>query len=228
MFKTFLNSKFKFANEIICSLGNNTGTGFNSSTIGNILINHPQYFKSQQDKYKKTTEILNEKRNRNFDNVSDREKEITLESDWTLNKNEEENTSSIERKFVFRQESHALEFISVVKDKCDEIDHHPSWTFTSDHAIREYTIRVNLTSHFNENNVSEKDYELAAYLTYEYERLNTFVFKSYFSKCAQLGTGLLFAFFIYSYAKKRYEKSYRRYNSFELKLNTTVGSEVCN
>ena len=53
--------------------------------------------------------------------------------------------------------------MNYIKDKANEIDHHPEW------QIKDNILRVRLTSHFNNNNLSEKDYEIAAYMSQLYD-----------------------------------------------------------
>lgn len=224
MFKTFFNSKFKFANEIVGNFSNFSGT-FNSANIGNLLINHPSYLKSKDVNYQNNLKSINDKANKNFASVVERTKEIISDTNWKLIKNEKNNTSSIENRFIFNEENHALEFISLIKEKCDELDHHPSWTYTCNHIKREYVLTINLTSHFANNNVTDKDYELAAYLTYEYEKGQKFYFNNKMRKMIILSSNVLFTMFIYSYAKLRYEKAGHMYNCFELTLNKKLATE---
>lgn len=224
MFRTFFHSKFKFANEMVCNFSSFTGS-FNSANIGNLLMNHPSYLNNKDINYQNSVKTLNEKANRNFASVVQRSKEIVLETKWKYTKNEQNNTSSIENRFVFSAESHALEFISLVKEKCDELDHHPSWTYTCDNIKQEFVLTINLTSHFANNNVTDRDFELAAYLTYEYEKGQTFYFNTKMRKMIVISFNVLFALFIFSYVKGRYEKAGRRYNSFELTLNKKLAEE---
>ena len=42
----------------------------------------------------------------------------------------------------------AIIFMNLIKDKCDELDHHPEWTLSDN------ILKIRLTSHFNKNNVS--------------------------------------------------------------------------
>jgi pterin-4a-carbinolamine dehydratase len=224
MFKTFFHSKFRFSNELVYNFSSFTGS-FNSANIGNLLMNHPSYLQNKDITYQNNLKILNEKANRNFASVIERTKEIVLETKWKLTKNEHTNTSSIDNRFVFRAENHALEFISLVKEKCDELDHHPSWTYTCDNIKQEYVLAISLTSHFANNNVTDKDYELAAYLTYEYEKGQTFYFNNKLRKMVVLSFNVLFTLFIYSYVKGRYEKAGQKYNSFQLTLNKQLANE---
>lgn len=224
MFKTFFHSKFKFANEIVCNFSSFSGS-FNSANIGNLLMNHPSYLQNKDVNYQKNVKTLNEKANKNFASVVERTKEIVLETKWILTKNEHNNTSSIDNRFVFNTEKNALEFISLVKEKCDELDHHPSWTYTCDNIKNEYVLAISLTSHFAKNNVTDKDYELAAYLTYEYEKGQTFYFNNKMRKMVVLSFNVLFTLFLISYAKGRYEKAGQKYNSFQLTLNKKLAEE---
>lgn len=225
MFKSFFHSKFKFTNEMVSSFGFNNA--FNSAQIGNLLINYPNYMANQEASTQNKQKAMSEKQKRNFQLVIERSKEIVLQSDWKYEKNSNNNTSYIEKKFTFPQERLALEFISLVKDKCDELDHHPSWTFTCDHIHNVYTLTINLTSHFSKNNVSDKDYELAAYLTYEYERIRIFYFNETFRKYIVVGASVLFVFLLYTSVRSSYYK--RNYRSYPFKnfFNPKLGSDIC-
>jgi len=105
--------------------------------------------------------------------------------------------------------------MSIIKDKCEEIDHHPEWSLGNDNVLR-----VRLTSHFLNNKISQKDYELAAFISHKYEEKGDYSFKynktvqrlvSYsFSGVVAL---LSFAVFYYSYVnfKRRNTTSYDFY-----------------
>lgn len=56
-----------------------------------------------------------------------------------------------------------MQFVDKMRPKCNELDHHPEWQIINN------VIKVKLTSHFNNNNVSAKDYELAAYFALSYD-----------------------------------------------------------
>lgn len=53
--------------------------------------------------------------------------------------------------------------MNIVKTKCDELDHHPDWSLNNN------TLTVKLTTHDNGNNVTHKDWELAAFMSQVYE-----------------------------------------------------------
>jgi len=216
MFKTFLNSKFKFSNEFFQTLGNNFSGNFNSASIGNLMINFPNYAKLQGDATKSKIQQQNDKSKRNLELISQREKEIAHDKHWELQKNDSNNTSEIITEFVFEDESTALEFISLVKEKCDELDHHPSWTYKANQLTKTYVLKINLTSHFAANNVTDKDYELAAFLTYEYEKAKTFYFNSKLRGVICTTATIAFAFFIYNYSLRRYKKATFQYNYLEI------------
>ena len=48
---------------------------------------------------------------------------------------------------------------------CTELDHHPEW------RLEGLTLKVNLTSHFRDNTVSEKDYQLAQEMNFVFKNL---------------------------------------------------------
>lgn len=210
MFKSFYTNKFKFTHDFVSSFSGFSAQG-GSLSIGNYLINYPAYQSivnnKLEDKYKKLNNIS--KNNKNL--INEYQKELIDSSKWEYLKSADESnkkfneddkdnsTSSLNRKYYFSHEHDALEFINIMKEKCDEIDHHPSWTFICNHASKSYCININLSSHFNNNNVSEKDYELAIYLEYEFER-----YKLLFGKRQvrfYIGLSLTFLLFLYLYNK---------------------------
>jgi hypothetical protein len=65
-----------------------------------------------------------------------------------------------------------VNFINLVKDKCDQIDHHPEW------SVHDNQLDVKLTSHYLGNKVGDKDWELAAYMSQYYNERNTMDEKS--------------------------------------------------
>lgn len=215
MYKSFLNSKFKFLNFASSGL---SMVSLNSTNIGNYFINYPQYQKSVNSLSKEAFKHEENTQIKNFLLVEKRYKEIAEQTNWKLSSNASNNTSSIENTFIFTEEKYALEFISSMKDKCDDIDHHPSWTFTS--TNNSYSINVNLTSHFAKNNVTEKDYELAAYMSYEYEKLTKLCKNSRFRTLISLSSTLLFFMFIFSYGFSKYNNEKKRYNCLDYRFNS--------
>ena len=61
--------------------------------------------------------------------------------------------------FEFPTSDHAHHFTNQISKYCSVVDHHPEWNMINDKCIE-----VSLTSHFNENKVSLKDYELADHM----------------------------------------------------------------
>ena len=77
---------------------------------------------------------------------------------------EDGSTSRIYREFSFSNKEEVLDFITLIAPKCEEIDHHPEW------FIGEKSVKVNLTSHFLSNKVSNKDYHLALLIEEVYSK----------------------------------------------------------
>lgn len=203
MFKTLFQSKFKFANEFISPLAGVSGQG--STSIGNLIINYPAYRQQKEEINAQRMKILSDKYKRNFEAVSVREKEIVELSHWEFKKNEAQSTSLISKTLEFPEEYLALEFIALTKDKCDEIDHHPSWTYTADVRKGIHKIQIELTSHFAKNNVTYKDYELAAFLTYEYDQLLNIYSKRNYRKLVGVTLSTLLILFIFSKTTQKYQ-----------------------
>jgi 4a-hydroxytetrahydrobiopterin dehydratase len=76
-------------------------------------------------------------------------------------------TSNLLRELTFKNKEESLSFMNSLKEKIDELDHHPEWT------LNDNTLTIKLTSHSNKNNVSPKDYELAAFISQKYEQGNS-------------------------------------------------------
>lgn len=168
MFKAFFAGKFKLVNGFVSPFTGMSSAG--SLSIGNYIINYPQYVQMKEEGYKQKFIAQTENAIKHSKAIAENQRDY-ISSTWTFLKDESQNTSSIERTFEFKEEYLALEFISLVKEKCDALDHHPFWTFSADHQNKKYSLKINLTSHFAQNNVTENDYDVASYLTYEYERL---------------------------------------------------------
>lgn len=208
MFKTFFASKFQFTHDFITPFTQFSNQG--SISIGNYMINYPAYKGILEKSNENKTKAQKQKDDNNANkNIFQRQREILEQSDWKLINNKEDNTSSIEKVFNFSEESYALEFISLVKDKCDELDHHPSWIYKANQIDKLYVITINLTSHFNNNQVSDKDYELGSYLQYEYEQLTILFNKSYIRKIVGFSLSALTIFYIVSKvcSRKKYSDS---------------------
>jgi hypothetical protein len=60
-----------------------------------------------------------------------------------------------------------IKYVNLVKDKCDQLDHHPDW------SINDNILDVKLTTHYIGNKVSDKDWELAAFMSQYYNERNT-------------------------------------------------------
>ena len=111
---------------------------------------------------------VNLKHINNYTQVTEKEKEILKDNNWKFIINE--NHSSIENIFIFNSNYEAIEFINLVKEKCDEIDHHPFWVLEK-LSNNKTSLNVNLTSHFNNNNITDKDIFIGAFMTYNYNYL---------------------------------------------------------
>ena len=210
MFKTFLASKFSFSNGLVLPFLTKSNNG--SASIGNFIINFPAFRQNKLNAILDKANDVNIKHKKNFQQVTEREKEILKLSNWTFKK--EGENSSIEKEFIFKTQYHALEFISQVKDKCDFIDHHPCWEYSSSSGVTK--VKVNLTSHFAANTITDKDIYLGAYMTYKYEEL-LYVFNSRCSRTLIGGSlSLVVALLLISLSCNKYKNWYsndmKKYN----------------
>lgn len=206
MFKTFFASKFKLSNHNFLSSFSGIGGESNSTIIGNYIINYPAYKshldKTQQEKSNRQSEASK----KDSLQVKLRKSEILNESNWEFIRKEGENQSELTVKLHFNDEASALDLISLIKDKCDEMDHHPSWKLTCDSENKEYILKINLTSHFENNNVTEKDYELGAFIQYEYERMMMVVYKNKYRKYFEMSCGLFVSVLLFTFTYEKYKK----------------------
>ena len=75
-----------------------------------------------------------------------------------------QDNSYLSHDFVFGNARSATKFMNEVSKFCTESDHHPEW------QLNGRTLSVKLTSHFNNNKVSLKDFELADHMVYIYDK----------------------------------------------------------
>lgn len=201
MFKILFQAKFKFSSEIISPLTEASNQG--SSTIGNLMLNYPITKQQQEEKYAKWAKFFS-KYIRSANYASYKEIDNHDELQWYIKKNNSNNSSVITKTFEFPEEYLALDFISLIKERCDETDYHPSWTFTSDAYKSKFSICIELAGQFTKS-ITDKDYDIAAFLTSEYKNiLDNYMRRIYF-KLLSLTFSTLVSYLIFS----------RLYNSME-------------
>ena len=148
----------------------------NITHMANYFINYGQYLQEKD-------RLIAEKYQRDNLRVLEDLKEIQAhqkkiaEKNWALYEEKEAHKSYLHRELKFSSAEESLLFINLVKDHCEELDHHPEWTVAGN------SLDVKLTSHTANNNVSVKDYELAAFISREYEQRNFNGFK--YNQCNQ-------------------------------------------
>ncbi len=174
-----------------------------SQSIGNAIINYPAFRENTLTKIKAKYEKENLRQINEDKKTLDNEKAYIIQEKWSFHSTNEGKNSSIERIFNFSSNYRAQEFINYVKDKCDEIDHHPCWTISNHN--NETLLKINLTSHFAGNNITNMDIHLAAYMTYHY--INTL--KSTPDRCKRLTISLVLnviaGSFIFYIIKNKYD-----------------------
>lgn len=117
---------------------------------------------SLHEKYARDNELYL----RDLAQIQETTKEFALK-DWNVDN--QINTSALVRELAFNSNAMAVKFINYIKDKADELDHHPEWTLTNDHKVF-----IKLTSHFNKNNITPIDFELAAFISNTYNESKEF------------------------------------------------------
>jgi pterin-4a-carbinolamine dehydratase len=144
---------------------------FATTSITRRLFDYNGYRQSLDNSLPERYVITNQKYLNDLAAIQNNQKEIAMR-DWALNENKEQKTSALQREFNFDSRDDALNFMNVVKGKFDELDHHPEWVLNQNNGVS-----LRLTSHFNNNNVTPKDYELAAYLSQQYEQRGAYWIK---------------------------------------------------
>jgi len=184
--------------------------------LPNFFFKYPVFEKQRDsilpDKYNQD----NENYLRDIQTIQEYTKQIAIQ-EWKVHEDQSNNktVSSLNRELSFDNREHALIFMNIIKEKCEEIDHHPEWSLGIDNILK-----IRLTSHFLNNNISPKDYELAAFISNKYQEKSDYNLKynkttqrlvSYsFSGVVAL---LSFALFYYTYTnlKRRNTTSFDFY-----------------
>ncbi len=165
------------------------------------ILNYPSYCAKRDATLTSKFEKDNLKYIFDMQEINNNYKRISLQT-WQAQ--EEAGKSSLQRELHFASRSEALNFLNVIKNKCDEIDHHPEW------SVQDENLHIKLTSHFLKNNISEKDYELAAFISQKYEDKAYFNFifnrrnQTWLSNSAALAFAL-FTFYALSYMITLYQ-----------------------
>jgi pterin-4a-carbinolamine dehydratase len=210
--------------------GINCSTRSINSRASNFLNRLPHYFfnypifeKERDSHLAEKFKQDNQNYTRDMKAIEEYKKKIVIQ-DWKINE-EKINyilSAHLYRELSFDNREHALIFMNIIKDKCEEIDHHPEWSLGTDNVLR-----VRLTSHYLNNNLSPKDYELAAFISQKYEEKGDYNFKynktvqrlvSYsFSGVVAL---LSFAVFYYTYVNFN-RRNTTSYDFYLAKVNHT-------
>jgi 4a-hydroxytetrahydrobiopterin dehydratase len=157
--------------------------------------NYPQYINLRFSNYESKWKMHNHKAFQDLKAIHENQKHIA-EKTWKLEENSYNHTSSLHREFTFNSTSSAITYMNIVKEKFDEVNHHPEWTLDNVNN----KLSVNLTSHYAKNNVTVKDYELAAFMNYQYEERCSYSWRFDFfnQKAISFGAAaLLFAIGLY-------------------------------
>lgn len=142
----------------------------------NFVLNYPEYVNQKDRKYQEKFQRDNIRALKDIQEIQTEQKNIA-EKDWRLDEDHSLKNSFLSRDLKFSSAKESLVFFNLIKNYCDEIDHHPEWT------VQEKNIHIKLTSHYLNNNVSPKDYELAAFISRKYEERNFNNFK--YNSCNQ-------------------------------------------
>jgi pterin-4a-carbinolamine dehydratase len=142
----------------------------------NFVFNYPEYLKEKDRENEENYNKDNIRALKDIKEIQNEQKRIA-EKEWSLNEDASLKQSFLTRDFKFSSSKESLVFVNLIKNYCDEIDHHPEWT------LNEKNLHIKLTSHFVNNNVSPKDYELAAFISQRYEERSYNNFK--YNSCNQ-------------------------------------------
>lgn len=158
------------------------------------LFKYPIFEQQRDSHLEKKYNVDNANYMRDIQAIQEFTKEVARR-DW------KENDSYLTRELSFDNRDHALIFMNIVKEKCEEIDHHPEWSLGTDNILK-----IRLTSHFIGNNISPKDWELAAYISTKYNEKGDYNIK--YNRTTQRSVSysfsgvvalLSFALFYYTY-----------------------------
>ena len=119
--------------------------------IDNLQDTH-QMTRENEKRFEEYNNWANDEYDQMIQNRLDRIISSGVVSDWEL----AEDNGYIRKRFEFSTPDHAHWFVNEVSKHCSTNDHHPEWSMIGDKSIEVY-----LTSHFANNKVSIKDYELA-------------------------------------------------------------------
>lgn len=204
--KVFFSSKARLTGEIVSPL-----SGFSSNggfPLTSLVFNYPQFEKYLESANARRSELIQKKYQRDHQSQIASMKDYVNQNAWSLIKSE--HNSSIDKDFTFDSVDSANEFINNMKEKCDELDHHPCWTFRVNHNTNKHLLNINLTSHFANNNVTDKDYELASYLTREYESMNKRSFYRKYKSIIDASLSIATAYLFFCVGMQFYKNSGRR------------------
>jgi pterin-4a-carbinolamine dehydratase len=142
----------------------------------NSIFNYSEYIKQKDRYYEEKWHRDNIHALKDIKEIQNEQRRIA-EKDWTLHEDQAPHKSYLSRDLKFSSAKETIVFLNLIKNYCDEIDHHPEWT------LQDKNLHIKLTSHFVNNNVSPKDYDLAAFISQKYEERNYNNFK--YNSCNQ-------------------------------------------
>jgi pterin-4a-carbinolamine dehydratase len=168
------------------------------------FVNYPAYCAKRDAKLETKYERQNLGYIFDREQIKNNHKSIAMRN-WKFT--EEPGRSFLIRELPFSSREEALQFMNLVTDKCDEIDHHPEW------EVKDQLLQIRLTSHFLKNNVSDKDWELAAIISQKYEDryFYKFAFDKWYQAFIRNFVALLFTCFSV-YTLSQFYHLYRNYN----------------
>lgn len=152
----------------VCRVSNNMKEKVKGTFLGNYLFYYGLFKEQQLKSYEHKFNSENERYQQDYSKIINNQKAYAKQ-DWSLIKNSDDSTSFLLRDFQFKGHESLLAFMNKIKPICDELDHHPEWGTDGN------TLKIRLTSHFNQNKVSPMDYELAAMISREYSTLNNYL-----------------------------------------------------
>lgn len=176
----------------------------NPRPLCNYLFNYPQYEKDMDSKLPSYWEKDNKEYQKDFESIRSQQMSYALKTNWVESVNKEDNTSCLMRQFKFINNQSLSQFVNSMKEKCDELDHHPEWAISPNNVLQ-----VKLTSHFKKNNISTKDYQLAAEMSLVYESVENNLLMTYpqYRKIVSFAFGAAVAILLTSVAAYWYHTS---------------------
>ena len=176
---------------------------FLGRTMSNYFINYPLYCSERENRIASNFEKQNLQYYYDLQEIKNTQKKIASKDRKFI---ESSDRSYLTRQLQFNSREECVQFINVIKNNLNELDHHPEWN------IEDKILNINLTSHFLKNKVSDLDWQVAALISQKYDDrfFNKYALNQKSQTLISYSAGLLFVLFsLYCVSKFYYlQKNY--------------------